>query len=148
MNGVYMIEFWVFTFVITGNCLLICVTDEKLNNNLPCVYCVCWVYMLCLCFFFSACHFVRNCKVSVIVSDVTAQATSDWHLSFHLAAVMNSVYMMKLTQEQISKCSVVRDKKQCHLIKLLSKHMVCLIFSHFGICWFAKCMLEFLHMII
>lgn len=35
MNGVYMIEFWVFTFVITGNCLLVCMTDAKLNDNLP-----------------------------------------------------------------------------------------------------------------
>jgi len=82
---------------------------------------------------------VRKCKVSVIVSAVTAQVTSDSQLPFHLAAVMNSVYMMKLTQEHVSKCSVVGDKEQFHLIRLLSKHMFCLISSHFRIYWFAQC---------
>jgi len=82
---------------------------------------------------------VIKCKVSVIVSDVTSQATSDSQLSFRLAAVMNRVYMMKLTQEHISKCSVVGDKKQCPLVRPLSKHMICLISSHFRICWFAQC---------
>ena len=53
----------------------------------------------------------------MIVSDVTVQAISDSQVPFHLAAVINSVYMMKLKQEHISKCSVVRDEKQCHLIK-------------------------------
>ena len=111
-----MLEFWVFTFVITGNCLLVCVTDAKLNDNLPCIG---YIVLLGLCamlvfFFFSACHFVRKCKVSVIFSVVTAQAISDSQLSFHLAAVTNSVYMMTLTQEHISKCSIVEDKKQCH----------------------------------
>jgi hypothetical protein len=90
-------------------------------------------------FFPPPCHFVRKCKVSVIVSDVTAQATGDSQLSFHMAAVVNSVYMMKVTQEHINKCSVVGDKKQCHLIRLLSKHMFCLISSHFRICWFSQC---------
>jgi len=90
-------------------------------------------------FFFFACHFVKKCKVSVIVSDVTSQAISDSQLSFRLAAVTDSVCFMKLTQEHMSKCSVVRDKKQCHLIRLLSKHMFCLISSHLRICWFAQC---------
>ena len=89
--------------------------------------------------FFSSCHFVKKCKVSVIVSDVPAKATSDSQLSLHLAAVMNSVWMMKLMQEHISKCSAVGDKKQCHLIRLFSKHMFCLISSHCRICWFAQC---------
>lgn len=97
-----MIEFWVFTFVITGNCLLVCMTDAKLNDTLPCIYCVagftCYACVFCCCFFFCL-SFVRKCKVSVIVFDVTAQATSDLQLSFHLAAVTNSVYMMKLMQE-------------------------------------------------
>lgn len=70
-----------------------------------------------------ACRFVRKCKVSVIVSDVSAQASSYSPLPFHLAVLINSVYMMKLKQEHICKFSVVWDKKQCHLIRLLSKHM-------------------------
>ena len=56
MNGVCMIDFWVFT-VITGNCLLVCMTDAKLNDNLPCIYCVvgftcyaCMVFFFCLSF--------------------------------------------------------------------------------------------------
>ena len=79
------------------------------------LYCVAgFMCYACVFFFFSACHFVRKCKVSVIFSVVTAQAISDSQLSFHLAAVTNSVYMMTLTQEHISKCSIVEDKKQCH----------------------------------
>jgi len=110
MNGVCMIEFWVFIFVITGNYLLVCMTDAKLNDNLQCIYCVAG-FTCCACVFFSACHFVKKCKISVIVSDVTSKAISDSQLSFRLAAVTYSVYIMELTQEHISKCSVVRDKK-------------------------------------
>ena len=51
MNDVCMIEFWVFTFVITGNCLLVYMTDAKLNDNLPCIYCVTG-FTCCACVFF------------------------------------------------------------------------------------------------
>ena len=52
MNGVYMIEFWVFTFVITGNCLFVCVTVAKLKYSLPCIYCVAgFTCYACVCFF-------------------------------------------------------------------------------------------------
>lgn len=57
MNDVYMIKFWVFTFVITDNCLLVRMSDAKLNDSLQSIFCVAgFTCYACFFFFLSFCE--------------------------------------------------------------------------------------------